>query len=124
MKNKIINANGSIQTIEVIPQTIRDVFKTAFELKQRTIIDMAAARAPFIDQAQSMNLFFTDLSHKKMTGALMHAWKLGLKNGIYYCRTPPAAQAAKLTANVDVSSEPTTSDSMDACPVGCTSCAC
>ena len=108
IKNQIVAAEGSIQNIDIIPDDVKAVFKTAYELKQRTVIDMAADRAPFICQGQSMNLFFADVSYKKLTAALMHAWRRGLKNGVYYCRIRPSSSAAKVT--------------VDVCQPGCTSC--
>ena len=82
MKNAIIANNGSIQSIEGIPQEIKDLYKTAWEIKQRAIIDMAADRGAFIDQSQSLNLFMESPNYKKLTSAHFYAWEKGLKTGM------------------------------------------
>ena len=79
LKNKIIAANGSVQGIAEIPQNIKDIYKTVWEIKQRTIIDMAADRGAYIDQSQSLNLFIQDANFAKMSSAHFYAWKKGLK---------------------------------------------
>ncbi|SFW50804.1 ribonucleoside-diphosphate reductase subunit alpha [Chitinophaga sancti] len=97
MKNKIIAANGSIQHIQEIPANIKALYKTVWEIKQRTIIDMAADRGAFICQSQSLNLFVDTPSAAKLTSMHFHAWKRGLKTGMYYLRTQAAAQAVQFT---------------------------
>jgi len=97
MKNKIISANGSIQNIQEIPANIKALYKTVWEIKQRTIIDMAADRGAFICQSQSLNLFVDTPSAAKLTSMHFHAWKKGLKTGMYYLRTQAAAQAVQFT---------------------------
>jgi ribonucleoside-diphosphate reductase alpha chain len=97
MKNKIISANGSIQAIQEIPANIKSLYKTVWEIKQRTIIDMAADRGAFICQSQSLNLFVDTPSAAKLTSMHFHAWKKGLKTGMYYLRTQAAAQAVQFT---------------------------
>ena len=99
MKNKIIAANGSVQTIAEIPQEIKDLYKTVWEIKQRTIIDMAADRGAFICQSQSLNLFIAEPNFAKLTSMHFYGWERGLKTGMYYLRTKPAASAIKFTVD-------------------------
>jgi ribonucleoside-diphosphate reductase alpha chain len=99
MKNKIIAANGSVQNIEEIPQELKDIYKTVWEIKQRAIIDMAADRGAFICQSQSLNLFIQDANFAKLTSMHFYAWKKGLKTGMYYLRTKSAADAIKFTVD-------------------------
>ncbi len=97
MKNQIVYHNGSIQEISEIPESLRDVYKTTWEIKQKTILEMAADRGAFIDQSQSLNIFFAEPNVGKLSAMHMHAWKLGLKTGMYYLRSKPAAQSIKFT---------------------------
>jgi len=97
LKEKIITANGSVQAIEEIPQNIREIYRTVWEIKQRSLIDMAADRGAFICQSQSLNLFIQDANFAKLTSMHFHAWKSGLKTGMYYLRTKSAADAIKFT---------------------------
>jgi len=97
MKNKIIFHNGSIQAIDEIPQTIKDIYKTVWEIKQRNIIDMAADRGAYICQSQSLNLFVDTPSASKLTSMHFYGWKKGLKTGMYYLRTQAASQAVQFT---------------------------
>jgi ribonucleoside-diphosphate reductase alpha chain len=95
MRDKIILENGSVQNIAEIPQNLKDLYKTVWEIKQRWVIDHAAARAPFICQTQSMNLFFEDANFAKLTSAQFYAWEKGLKTGVYYTRTKASRTAIK-----------------------------
>ena len=97
MKDKIITANGSIQDIAEIPQEIKDLYKTVWEIKMRNIIDMAADRGAYICQSQSLNLFINSPNASKLTSMHFYAWKKGLKTGMYYLRTQAASQAVKFT---------------------------
>lgn len=106
LKNKIIAANGSVQNIAEIPQNIKDLYKTVWEIKQRTIIDMAADRGAYIDQSQSLNLFIQDANFAKMSSAHFYAWKRGLKTGMYYLRTKAAADAIKFTVDQSALKQP------------------
>lgn len=106
LKNKIIAANGSVQNIAEIPANIKELYKTVWEIKQRTIIDMAADRGAYIDQSQSLNLFIQDANFAKMSSAHFYAWKKGLKTGMYYLRTKAAADAIKFTVDQDALSKP------------------
>lgn len=106
LKNQIIAANGSVQGIAEIPQNIKEIYKTVWEIKQRTIIDMAADRGAYIDQSQSLNLFIQDANFAKMSSAHFYAWKKGLKTGMYYLRTKAAADAIKFTVDQSAISKP------------------
>ena len=97
MKQRIIFHNGSIQQIEEIPQAIKDIYKTVWEIKQRNLIDMAADRGAYICQSQSLNLFVETPSASKLTSMHFYAWKSGLKTGMYYLRTQAATQAVQFT---------------------------
>ena len=97
MKTQIIAANGSVQNIPEIPAAIKELYKTVWEIKQRNLIDMAADRGAYICQSQSLNLFIDTPSTGKLTSMHFHAWKKGLKTGMYYLRTQAAAQAVQFT---------------------------
>ncbi|WP_343745215.1 ribonucleoside-diphosphate reductase subunit alpha [Chitinophaga sp.] len=97
MKTKIISANGSIQNINEIPANIKELYKTVWEIKQRSLIDMAADRGAFICQSQSLNLFVDTPTAAKLTSMHFYAWKKGLKTGMYYLRTQAATQAVQFT---------------------------
>ncbi|MGB3076243.1 MAG: ribonucleoside-diphosphate reductase subunit alpha, partial [Chitinophagales bacterium] len=97
LKNKVITANGSIQHIAEIPQTIKDIYKTVWEIKQKVVIDMAADRGAFICQSQSLNLFMQEPSVSKITSMHFYGWEKGLKTGMYYLRTKAATDAVKFT---------------------------
>jgi ribonucleoside-diphosphate reductase alpha chain len=99
MKNKIIAANGSVQNIPEVPAEIKELYKTVWEIKQRTIIDMAAERGAYICQSQSLNLFIAEPNFAKLTSMHFYAWEKGLKTGMYYLRTKPAATAIKFTVD-------------------------
>jgi ribonucleoside-diphosphate reductase alpha chain len=102
LRDKIIINNGSIQEIEEIPSDIKAVYKTAWEMSQKIIIDHAAIRAPFICQSQSMNLFVQDANFAKLSSAHFYSWDKGLKTGSYYIRTKAATTAIK-GLGIDVS---------------------
>jgi len=102
MRNKIIAHNGSIQAIPEIPEEIRQLYKTAWEVSQKTIINMAAERSPFIDQSQSLNIFMSSPTTAKLTSMHFYSWKQGLKTGMYYLRTKPAVDAIKFTVDQSV----------------------
>jgi len=104
MKNMLIAANGSVQDIPYIPQNLKDLYKTVWEIKQKHIIDMAADRGAFICQSQSLNIHMVDANFGKLTSMHFYAWKKGLKTGMYYLRTKAAADAVKFT--VEKQAEP------------------
>eukprot|EP01112_Ceratiomyxa_fruticulosa_P019404 TRINITY_DN6347_c0_g1_i1.p1 TRINITY_DN6347_c0_g1~~TRINITY_DN6347_c0_g1_i1.p1 ORF type:complete len:676 (-),score=148.38 TRINITY_DN6347_c0_g1_i1:260-2149(-) len=99
VKNQMIADGGSIQNIECIPKDLKEIYKTVWEIKQRTLIDMAADRGAFIDQSQSFNVFIAEPNFPKLTSMHFYAWKKGLKTGMYYLRTRPAAEAIKFTVD-------------------------
>ena len=99
MKQQIVARNGSVQGIDAIPADVQELYKTSWELKQRTLIDMAAARGAFIDQSQSLNLFVSDPTYSKLTSMHFYGWKAGLKTGCYYLRTKTPVVAQKFTVD-------------------------
>ena len=107
MKNKLIAANGSVQDIAEIPQNIKDLYKTVWEISQKAVIDMAADRGAYICQSQSLNVHISDPNFGKLTSMHFYAWKKGLKTGMYYLRTKAAADAIKFTVQKETEKEPT-----------------
>jgi len=99
LKNEIISANGSIQNISIIPDHIKALYKTVWEISQKTVLKQAADRGAFIDQSQSLNVHIADPNFGKMSSMHFYGWKLGLKTGMYYLRTKPAAQAIQFTVD-------------------------
>lgn len=97
LKNDIIRANGSIQNIDIIPDNIKEMYKTVWEMSMKDIIDMSADRGMFIDQSQSLNLFVENANVGKLTSMHFYAWEKGLKTGMYYLRTKAASDAIKFT---------------------------
>eukprot|EP00118_Oscarella_pearsei_P025053 m.307390 g.307390 ORF g.307390 m.307390 type:complete len:833 (+) comp42226_c0_seq1:47-2545(+) len=102
MKQKLIAHNGSIQAIEGIPDDLKHLYKTVWEISQKTLINMAADRGAFIDQSQSFNVFIAEPSYAKLTSMHFYGWKKGLKTGMYYLRTRPAASAIQFTVDQSV----------------------
>ena len=96
-REQIMVHNGSIQSIEEIPDDLKELYKTAWEIPQKTLINMSRDRAPFICQSQSLNLFLTEPTYAKISSMHIYAWKQGLKTGCYYLRTKAAASAQKFT---------------------------
>ncbi len=107
LKNKIMMANGSIQHLDEIPENIKELYKTVWEIKQKGIIDMAADRGAFICQSQSLNLFMEDPNFAKLTSMHFYAWRKGLKTGMYYLRTKAARDAIKFTVDKNSAAQPT-----------------
>merc|ERR1711972_216290 len=99
LKNEIISNNGSVQNISVIPKDIKALYKTVWEISQKTVLKQAADRGAFIDQSQSLNVHIADPNFGKMSSMHFYGWKLGLKTGMYYLRTKPAAQAIQFTVD-------------------------
>jgi ribonucleoside-diphosphate reductase alpha chain len=106
LKQEVMRANGSIQHIDVIPQDIKDLYKTVWEMSMKDIIDMSRQRGYFVDQSQSLNLFMENASYSKLTSMHFYAWQSGLKTGMYYLRTKSAVDAIKFTLNNDKKEEP------------------
>jgi ribonucleoside-diphosphate reductase alpha chain len=99
MKNRLIEANGSIQNVNEIPGNIKELYKTVWEISQKAIIDMAADRGAYIDQSQSLNIHIADPNFGKLTSMHFYAWKKGLKTGMYYLRSKAATDAIKFTVD-------------------------
>ena len=106
LKQEIMRHNGSVQNIERIPQDLKELYKTVWEMSMKDIIDMSRHRGYFIDQSQSLNLFMQDANYAKLTSMHFYAWKSGLKTGMYYLRTKSAVDAIKFTLNNDKKAEP------------------
>ena len=110
IKNQIIAHNGSIQNIQEIPEEIRALYKTVWELSQKVIIEMAADRGAYIDQSQSLNIHLAEPNFGKLTSMHFYGWKKGLKTGMYYLRTRPAVDAIKFTVDQQSLKAKTASD--------------
>ncbi|MCW5910193.1 MAG: ribonucleoside-diphosphate reductase subunit alpha [Cyclobacteriaceae bacterium] len=106
MRQKLIATNGSVQPIAEIPQNIKDIYKTVWEISQKAIIDMSADRGAYICQSQSLNIHLTDPNFGKLTSMHFYAWKKGLKTGMYYLRTTAAADAIKFTLDKSAVQQP------------------
>lgn len=106
LKQEIMRNNGSVQNIESVPQDLKELYKTVWEMSMKDIIDMSRQRGYFIDQSQSLNLFMQDANYAKLTSMHFYAWKSGLKTGMYYLRTKAAVDAIKFTLNNDKKAEP------------------
>jgi ribonucleoside-diphosphate reductase alpha chain len=99
MRNRLKSTEGSIQTMQEIPADLREIYRTVWEVPMRSLIDMAAERAAYIDQSQSLNLFLESPTIGKLSSMYMYAWKKGLKT-TYYLRSRPASKIAKATVPV------------------------
>lgn len=97
LRNELLRSNGSIQAIATIPEEIRKLYKTVWEIPQKCLIDMSADRGAFICQSQSLNLFVQEPNYAKLSSMHFYAWEKGLKTGMYYLRTKPAAETIKFT---------------------------
>jgi len=97
MKDQIIRHKGSVQEIDDIPADLKELYKTVWEISQKTIINMAADRGIYIDQSQSLNLFIQNPNYAKLTAMHFYAWEKGLKTGMYYLRSKAAADAIQFT---------------------------
>jgi len=122
VRDAIKRADGSVQGVAALPAESRELFRTAWELPQRALIDMAAARAPYVDQSQSLNLFLAAPSIGKLSSMYLHAWKSGLKT-TYYLRSRPATRIAQATVAPEL---PVTPEAAVACslenPETCEAC--
>jgi len=105
LKQELMRNNGSVQDLE-IPEDLKELYKTVWEMSMKDIIDMSRHRGYFIDQSQSLNLFMQDANYAKLTSMHFYAWKSGLKTGMYYLRTKAAVDAIKFTLNNDKKAEP------------------
>jgi ribonucleoside-diphosphate reductase alpha chain len=128
LKNELIANNGSVQNIDVIPQNLKDLYKTAWEISQKKIIELAADRGAYICQSQSLNIFMSDVNFGKLTSMHFYAWKQGLKTGMYYLRTKAARDAIKFTVDTEKLKTKTTEEEQAAIscslddPEGCEMC--
>jgi ribonucleotide reductase alpha subunit len=102
MKQCLLSTEGSIQNIDGIPDHIKELYKTVWDIKQKTIMNLAADRQPFIDQSQSMNLYLKNYDASVCASIMMHGWKKGLKTNSYYIRVPTAVEAQKFTVSVNL----------------------
>ncbi len=106
LKQEIMRHNGSVQNIDIIPQDLKELYKTVWEMSMKDIIDMSRQRGYFIDQSQSLNLFMQDANYSKLTSMHFYAWQSGLKTGMYYLRTKAAVDAIQFTLNNDKKAQP------------------
>ena len=113
MKDEILRHKGSIQNIEEIPDNIKEMYKTTWEIKQKHVIDMAADRGAYIDQSQSMNIHMIDANAAKVTSMHFYGWKKGLKTGMYYLRTKAAVDAIQFTVEAKKTEDQTVSGLAD-----------
>lgn len=105
MKDLLMLHNGSVQNIDIVPEDIKELYKTVWEIKQKSLIDMSADRGIYIDQSQSMNLFVEDPDYKKLTSMHFYSWRKGLKCGLYYLRTRPRATTQQFTIDPTLSAK-------------------
>ncbi len=126
MKNKLIAYNGSVQNIPEIPDNIKAIYRTAWEIPQKALLDMAADRGAFICQSQSLNIFMENVTYQKLTSMHFYGWSKGLKTGMYYLRTKAARDAIKFTVDKKYQQAPTTAskeqsieDQQNAAAVAC-----
>lgn len=113
MRQKLIQANGSVQNIKEIPDDLKEIYRTVWEIPQKAIIDMSADRGAYICQSQSLNVYMAEPNFGKLTSMHFHAWRKGLKTGMYYLRTKAAADAIKFTINKETATEPSKIDVKD-----------
>jgi ribonucleoside-diphosphate reductase alpha chain len=106
LKNKLMSTSGSVQNIDEIPDNLKALYKTAWEISQRVVIDMAAERGAYICQSQSLNIFMENANFGKLTSMHFYAWEKGLKTGMYYLRTKAATDAIKFTVDKSQLSQP------------------
>ena len=106
MRQKIMTANGSVQNIKEVPQNLKALYKTAWEISQKAIIEQSADRGAYICQSQSLNIFMENANFGKLTSMHFYGWEKGLKTGMYYLRTKAATDAIKFTVEKTIASEP------------------
>lgn len=114
MRNEVIANNGSVQNINSIPDEVKALYKTIWEIKQKAVVDMSAGRGPYIDQGQSLNVFMEDPNFGKLSSMHFYAWKSGLKTGMYYLRTRAAVNAVQFTVKNDAPVVKSTEEQMAA----------
>lgn len=101
IKTQLIANNGSVQSIDKIPDDLKKLYKTVWEISQKTVINLAVGRGKYIDQSQSLNIHLSDPNNSKISSMHFYAWKNGLKTGMYYLRSKAAVDAIKFTLNVE-----------------------
>ena len=116
LKNKLMASNGSVQNIDELPANLKELYKTAWEISQRVVIDMAADRGAYICQSQSLNIFMENANFGKLTSMHFYAWEKGLKTGMYYLRTKAATDAIKFTVDKQQLAKPTVAEAVVAAP--------
>lgn len=99
LRNQLMAERGSVQAIASVPQDLKELYKTVWEIKQKVVIDQAADRAIYICQSQSLNIHMAEPTTAKLTSMHFYAWKKGLKTGMYYLRTRPKAEAIQFTVD-------------------------
>jgi ribonucleoside-diphosphate reductase alpha chain len=107
LKNRIVGNDGSVQGLAEVPADLQALYKTAWELPMKALIDLAADRGAFVCQSQSLNLFVAEPTYKKMSSMHFYAWRRGLKTGVYYTRTKAAARAVQVTVQATAPSQAT-----------------
>jgi ribonucleoside-diphosphate reductase alpha chain len=117
LKNKLMSTSGSVQNIDEIPDNLKALYKTAWEISQRVVIDMAAERGAYICQSQSLNIFMENANFGKLTSMHFYAWERGLKTGMYYLRTKAATDAIKFTVDKSQLSQPKAEVVIESAPV-------
>jgi ribonucleoside-diphosphate reductase alpha chain len=117
LKNKLMSTSGSVQNIDEIPDNLKALYKTAWEISQRVVIDMAADRGAYICQSQSLNIFMENANFGKLTSMHFYAWEKGLKTGMYYLRTKAATDAIKFTVDKTQLSQPKAEVVIESAPV-------
>ena len=117
LKNKLMSTSGSVQNIDEIPDNLKALYKTAWEISQRVVIDMAADRGAYICQSQSLNIFMENANFGKLTSMHFYAWERGLKTGMYYLRTKAATDAIKFTVDKSQLSQPKAEVVIESAPV-------
>jgi ribonucleoside-diphosphate reductase alpha chain len=120
LKNKLMSTSGSVQNIDEIPDNLKALYKTAWEISQRVVIDMAADRGAYICQSQSLNIFMENANFGKLTSMHFYAWEKGLKTGMYYLRTKAATDAIKFTVDKSQLSKPKAEVVVESAPVSVT----
>ena len=110
MRQKIMTANGSVQNIKEVPQNLKALYKTAWEISQKAIIEQSADRGAYICQSQSLNIFMENANFGKLTSMHFYGWEKGLKTGMYYLRTKAATDAIKFTVEKTIAAEPASVD--------------
>ncbi|WOG82163.1 hypothetical protein DCAR_0101325 [Daucus carota subsp. sativus] len=113
LKNKIIYESGSVQKMSKVPDDLKLIYKTVWEIKQRTLVDMAVDRGCYIDQSQSLNILMDQPNSGKLTSLHFHAWSQGLKTGMYYLRSRAAADAIQFTVDASMLKDKVTQEDND-----------